>query len=61
MLDGPDGGETLLLELVGDEVNETMKSDAGHYMNKEAGHFVETVEYHRVPPHGYGNGIVSEG
>lgn len=50
-----------MLELFGDEVDKAVEADAGHYMNEQTGHLVETVENHRVSPHGDGNGIVSEG
>ena len=42
-------------------MDEAVKADAGHDMNEETGHLVETVEDHRVSPHGNGNGVVSEG
>src|SRR6266487_1967574 len=41
-------------------MDKTVERYAGHYMNKQTGDFIEAVEYHRVPPHGYGDRIVSE-
>ena len=41
-------------------MHQTVEGNAGHYVNKQTGDLVETVEHHRVPPHGDGNGVVSE-
>ena len=38
-----------------------MKCDTGHDVDKQASDFVETVKDHGVSPHGYCDGVVSEG
>ena len=42
-------------------MNYTVKGDAGHDVDEQACDFIETVEYHGISPHGYCDGIVSEG
>jgi len=49
-----------LLKLFGNEMHQTVEGDARHYVNEQTGDLVEAVEHHRVPPHGNGNGVVSE-
>lgn len=61
VLDCPYGVEALFLVVVGEKMNQAVKSYTGHDMDEQAGYFVEAVKDHRVPPHCNGDGIVTEG
>ncbi len=37
-----------------------MERNAGHYMDEQTGNLIEAVKNHRVPPHCYSDGVVSE-
>ncbi len=60
IFDRPDGRKSLLLERLGNGMDEAVKGDAGHYVNKQTGHLIETMKNHRISPHGNSNGVVSE-
>lgn len=38
-----------------------MEGYTGHDVDEKTGDFVKTVEDHAVPPHGYGDCVVTEG
>lgn len=56
-----DGTETRLLEGWVYEMDQTMKRDAGHDVNKKRRNLVKTVEHHRISPHSYSYRVVSHG
>lgn len=41
-------------------MNENVERNAGHNVDEETSDFVEAVENHRVPPHGYCDRVVSK-
>ena len=42
-------------------MDQAMQSDTWHDVDEETGNFVEAVENHRIPPHSYGDGVISKG
>jgi len=41
-------------------MDQAMKCYAGHNVDEETGNLVEAVEDHAIPPHCYGDSVVSE-